>query len=129
MKSPICTHKCSATKASFFLTMRYDNGKASLRGTSPHHISSQKQIWEPHWPQSEHIESISPQFPLMCFHKETPCGSLDTLELQPPLEQPYFVAITTIQSESVSTLHNNFLNKEVLKWIRLVLPKPPDWIG
>lgn len=65
----------------------------------------------------------------MCFHKETACGSLDTLELQPPPEQLYFVAITTIQSESVSTLHNNFPNEEVLKWLRLVLPKPPDCIG
>ena len=63
------------------------------------------------------------------LHKLTPWGPITGREHQPPPSQPYFAPITLLHKacRSFPNLQNHFPNKALLKLLKLLIAKPPEW--
>jgi hypothetical protein len=112
-KDPLSRINWAATNELLSQAMSYKPGKASLRGISPHHTSSQNLILDP-LPKINLVWLLNKLHPfLMFFHNPTTWDPWGSKEHQPAHVEPYFASTTDLHRASLSCAkrHNHFPNK------------------
>jgi hypothetical protein len=130
-KDPLPTIKWAATNEFLSQAMSYKPGKASLRGISPHHTSFQNLFLDP-LPKINLVWLLNKLHPfLMFFHSPTPWDPWGYKEHQLAHEEPYFASTSNLHRASLwcAKRHNHFPNKDWLKILKFLMPKPPSKIG